>query len=88
MSQDESTKRHAEDQYQTDLKKVKTEDGLNALASASASNDCVFDPDSTSSKPVTKARENRLEQNRKAARESRRRKKFMIEGKIYIVLGP
>lgn len=31
--------------------------------------------------PMSKARENRLEQNRKAARESRRRKKLMIEGK-------
>lgn len=30
--------------------------------------------------PMSKTREIRLEQNRKAARESRRRKKTMIEG--------
>ena len=36
-------------------------------------------PDAAAKKPMNKAREIRLDQNRKAARESRRRKKTMIE---------
>mmetsp|Transcript_13821 Transcript_13821/g.22897 ORF Transcript_13821/g.22897 Transcript_13821/m.22897 type:complete len:337 (+) Transcript_13821:35-1045(+) len=58
-------------------KKPKTEGGgLEALASASSATD---DADDIPGAPMSKARENRLEQNRKAARESRRRKKLMIE---------
>lgn len=64
-------------------KKLKTEGGgLEALASASSATDDVDaddDDDVVKGAPMSKARENRLEQNRKAARESRRRKKLMIE---------
>lgn len=72
---------------QEDFKRFKTENGLDALASVSAANTmtATIDSEGITTKPVTKARENRLEQNRKAARESRRRKKLMIEGKFLTV---
>jgi hypothetical protein len=70
--QTESTKRPAEqEEQQPEAKKIKTEgdDNLQPIKRA----------------PMSKARENRLEQNRKAARESRRRKKLMIEGKLSMI---
>lgn len=74
-------KRYGEDelQGQEDGKRIKTENGLDALASVSTANTMSMSMPSSTRAPVTKARENRLEQNRKAARESRRRKKLMIE---------
>jgi hypothetical protein len=74
----ETNKRPASEQEELDQanKRAKMEGGgLEALASAA-------DSDEDDGRPMTKARENRLEQNRKAARESRRRKKLMIEGKL------
>jgi hypothetical protein len=78
--QNETNKRPASEQEELDQanKRAKMEGGgLEALASTSAAGDS----DDDDGRPMTKARENRLEQNRKAARESRRRKKLMIEGK-------
>lgn len=74
-------KRHDEEDFQgqEDGKRIKTENGLDALASVSTANSMSMSMATSSRAPVTKARENRLEQNRKAARESRRRKKLMIE---------
>jgi hypothetical protein len=48
-------------------------------AAPSSEADLDHDLDNMSNSPMPKAREVRLEQNRKAARESRRRKKIMIE---------
>lgn len=60
--------------------------GLDALASASSvGDDDDSDGDAKPGAPMSKARENRLEQNRKAARESRRRKKLMIEGELVYI---
>ena len=59
---------------------MKSENGLDALASASTADTMALSTETRA--PVAKARENRLEQNRKAARESRRRKKLMIEGEF------
>mmetsp|Transcript_14141 Transcript_14141/g.21218 ORF Transcript_14141/g.21218 Transcript_14141/m.21218 type:complete len:299 (-) Transcript_14141:122-1018(-) len=52
---------------------------LAAAAPPSSEADLDLDLDPMGSSPMPKAREVRLEQNRKAARESRRRKKIMIE---------
>lgn len=82
--QTETSKRPADEELQEQFKRQKTENGLDALASVSYANADEENPDDTDPVqrgPMTKARENRLEQNRKAARESRRRKKLMIEGK-------
>lgn len=65
-----------------------TAEASEAVAAASASAGDMQPPakvtkvegmDDAKTKPMTKAREIRLEQNRKAARESRKRKKIMIE---------
>lgn len=77
----ESNKRTAEESAAPlEPKKAKIEP-LDTLVSV-AQSDVPADSSSQSARraPVSKARENRLEQNRKAARESRRRKKLMIEG--------
>jgi hypothetical protein len=60
-------------------KKAKTENGLDALATATV----ATSESEMKRQSIPKARENRLEQNRKAARESRRRKKLMIEGEDF-----
>ncbi len=77
-------KRHGDEEFQgqDDGKRLKAENGLDALASVSTANTMAMSMVSSTRAPVTKARENRLEQNRKAARESRRRKKLMIEGEF------
>ena len=78
----DNIKRHADEdlQDQDDFKRLKNENGLDALASASTAD--TMSLNSEIKRPPAKARENRLEQNRKAAKESRRRKKLMIEGEF------
>ena len=83
--QTENVKRPADDEREEEqAKKFKTSNGLDALATVSTypatAAPGTVESGSIKRAPVTKARENRLEQNRKAARESRKRKKLMIEG--------
>lgn len=85
--QAETAKRPADAQLDEGQgKKFKASNGLDALATVStypaAATPGTVESGSIKRAPVTKARENRLEQNRKAARESRKRKKLMIEGEF------
>lgn len=73
--------------YTDDMKKIRNDshEDIISLAKENAASLVAADPSTESQlkpikrAPMTKAREVRLEQNRKAARESRRRKKIMIE---------
>jgi hypothetical protein len=79
LMQNEGMKRNFEELTSDLTKKAKTEIGLDALATATV----ATSESELKRHVIPKARENRLEQNRKAARESRRRKKLMIEGEEF-----